>query len=123
MPGQTPRPLVAQAADADDLRELLAAVVEVLTPPYAATVGGEEVRSKILDDRLAVTLAVLEGVIAPDRPHWDSIPENTAFLRGAIAQYPAVGYVTQDVARARREAGMDYMASVTPQTAEEGAQG
>lgn len=116
-----PRPLVAEAADAAQLRELLAAVVEALDIPSAATLGGDEVRSAMLADRAMTTVVTLRAVVA-GLPRWATIANETAHLREHLGARPVRGYVTWETAQARREAGQDYMQSVTPQTPEEGGQ-
>lgn len=118
---KTPRPLVAEAADAAELRKLLAAVVEALDLPYAATVGGDEVRSKVVADRLMSVMVVMKAVVA-GLPRYTTIAAQVEHLRERVAEHPARGYVTWDTAIARREAGQDYMQSVTAQTPEEAAQ-
>jgi hypothetical protein len=110
MPEMTPRPLVALAADADDLRELLAVVLDALTPPHAATMAGAEVRNSLLIQRNVHVAIVLQSVLVPSsavgvRFHID-------YLRGKLAELPAEGYVTAEVARARQEAGENYAQSV-----------
>lgn len=114
---KTPRPLVAQAADAEHLRELLAVVLDALDIPYAATVGGDEVRSKVLADRMVPTRTVLRAVV----DGWATIRTQTEYLRKALAEHPARGYVTMATAEARRAAGEDFMESVRPRTPDEGA--
>jgi hypothetical protein len=109
MPEMTPRPLVALAADADELRELLAVVLDALTPPHAATMAGAEVRNSLLIQRNVHVAIVLQSVLVPSavgvRFHID-------YLRGKLAELPAEGYVTAEVARARQEAGENYMQAV-----------
>lgn len=116
-----PRPLVAEAAEAAELRELLAVVLEALDIPYAATMGGEEVRHKVLADRALRTVVTLRAVVE-GLPRYLTIRDEAESLRALLPVYPAVGYVTAVTARARREAGQDYMQSVTPQTPEERGQ-
>jgi hypothetical protein len=115
---KTPRPLVAEAADAAHLRELLAVVLEALDIPYAATMGGEEVRSKLIADRSMMTVITLRAVVE-GLPRYTTIAEQAAYLREHLGAHPVRGYVTWDTAVARREAGQDYMQSVKPQTPEE----
>jgi hypothetical protein len=109
MPEMTPRPLVALAADADELRELLAVVLDALTPPHAATMAGGDVRSRLLAQRTVHIAIVLQAAL---RPSAVGVRFHTDYLRGKLAELPAEGYVTAEVARARQEAGENYMQAV-----------
>lgn len=112
-----PVPLAAQAAEARHLRDALAAVQEALDLPFAATIGGEEIRAKLVHERALATMVTVRAILAADR--WLDIPREIAFLRGRLERHPVRGYVTDEVAKARRAAGQDYMQSVTPQTDDE----
>lgn len=115
----TPQSLLAEVVEGTRLRELLAVVLEGLDVPYAATVGGEEVRSKVVTDR-AMKIAVTLRAVVAGLPRYTTISAQTAYLREALEEHPARGYVTWETAMARREAGQDYMQSVTAQTPDEG---
>ena len=51
---------------AADLLDALTAVREALDIPHAATVGDDETRAKILDERLGHTVVMLQGILGRD---------------------------------------------------------
>src|ERR1700730_12173927 len=73
-------------------RDALEAVREALDIPHAATVGDEEIRAKILDQRLGHAVVMLAGILGED-PAPD-IPWSVAYLRARLAEHPAQGYKT-----------------------------
>ena len=75
-------------------RDALEAIREALDIPYAATVGDEEIRAKILDHRLGHAVAMLRGVLAEDIAA--DVPWSVAYLRAQLAKHPAEGYKTWD---------------------------
>jgi len=79
----------AAAADHD----ALAAILEALDIPYAASVGDEQIRAKILDARLMHTLIMLRGWLEDDRPGWQR-QHSLDYLRERLAEHPAAGYRT-----------------------------
>lgn len=60
--------------------------------PHAATVGDDETRAKILDERLGRTVAILGGILGRDTI--PDIPWSVAYLRARLAEHPAAGYKT-----------------------------
>lgn len=76
----------------DDLVDALRAVREALDIPHPATVGGGELRDRILRERVVHTVVMLRSVLEPDRS--PDIPWSTAYLRARLAEHPAEGYET-----------------------------
>ncbi|MFF3872933.1 hypothetical protein [Streptomyces sp. NPDC001978] len=69
-------------------RELLAAVLEALDIPHAATVGDEKVHDRILLNRVMDARIALEGVLCRgDDPGWSA-----DYLRHRLIEKPATGY-------------------------------
>jgi hypothetical protein len=79
-------------ADPAQLADALAAVREALDIPYAATVGDDEIRARILDQRLGHAVAMLQGIFGRDTV--PDIPWSAAYLRARLAEHPAQGYKT-----------------------------
>ncbi|MGP4092570.1 hypothetical protein [Streptomyces sp. KR55] len=76
------------APSVDELRELLAAVLEAIAIPHPATVGDGEVHGRILLDRVMDARVALEGVLQRgDEPGWSA-----DYLRERLAEKPATGY-------------------------------
>jgi hypothetical protein len=81
-------------------RDALAAVLEALDIPLAATVGDEEKRAGILGERVMHAVLALKELAGPVRdPGW-----TVAHLREQLAAHPAEGYRTWDEAVADRAA-------------------
>lgn len=77
------------AALPDDVRELLAAVVETLALPRGATLADEEARGQLLSDRAFPVVLALRDILA-DRPgNRRNIAWNAAYLRDVLAERPA----------------------------------
>ncbi|WP_416978680.1 hypothetical protein [Streptomyces sp. T028] len=93
----------------DELRELLAAVLEALDIPYAATVDAEDAYRRTLEERAMhakiALCSVLEG--HPLDTEW-----TTAYLRERLAEHPPTGYVTVDQARAALAEGKTWAQAV-----------
>lgn len=70
------------------LRDALQAVTEAVCIPFAATAGDEQVRAKILIERLMHLRTFLNRL--PD----DSLDWGIAYLRERLAEHPAEGYRT-----------------------------
>jgi hypothetical protein len=85
-PGATPDP--------SELLDALGVVREALDIPYAATVGGDETRAKILDQRLGHAVGMLRGILGEDATR--DVPWSVGYLRERLADYPATGYRTWD---------------------------
>ena len=88
----TPRPTAVSLPDARELLDALTAVREALDIPHAATVGDDETRAKILDERLGHTVVMLQGILGRDATV--DIPWSVGYLREQLAKYPAEGYKT-----------------------------
>jgi hypothetical protein len=88
--------------DARELLDALTAVREALDIPHAATVGDDETRAKILDERLGHTVVMLQGIL--DRDATVDIPWSAGYLREQLAKHPAEGYKTWDQAVAEMKA-------------------
>jgi hypothetical protein len=80
----------------------LTAVLKALDIPHAATVGDEEIRTKILLERVMHAAGTLERVLGDD-PYID-IPWQVAYLRARLAEHPATGYKTWDERMAELDA-------------------
>lgn len=91
-----------------ETRALVDAVLEALAIPYAATVGHEEARAKILNERLRHTLVMLQNLAARDV----DLAWSLEYLRERLAEYPPTGYVTHDQAAERLAAGASWMEAV-----------
>lgn len=93
---------------ADDLLDLLRAVREALDVPHAASRGGEEIRDKVLQQRLLCVGYVLGSVLNDDV----ILPAMARFLRMQTAEHPATGYVTHEQAQAAVKAGKSWSEAV-----------
>lgn len=102
---------------AAETRELLAAVLEAIDVPYAATTGGEETRARIMGERvmqLKVSLRPLaEASDRGDRYMDEVFTDGLAYLREQLAEMPAAGFVTHDQAQRRRAAGASWEDAVS----------
>jgi hypothetical protein len=92
----------ATTLTAAELLDALTAVREALDIPHAATVGDDETRAKILDQRTGHAVAMLRGIL--DRDPVADIPWSVAYLRERLAEHPASGYKTWDERVAELEA-------------------
>jgi hypothetical protein len=90
-----------------EARNALAAVLEALDTPHAATMGEEEKRAKILEERLGHTVVMLRSVLDPDRAGHPDVPWSIAYLRTQLAKHPATGYRTWDERVAELEAAKE----------------
>ena len=70
-------------------RDALAAVLEALDIPHAATVGERRTRDAILVERAGHARAMLVGILGGD-----DVPWSAAYLRARLAEHPAEGYKT-----------------------------
>jgi hypothetical protein len=96
-----PKNLLAEP-DACELLDALTAVREALDIPHAATVGDDETRAKILDERVGHTVTMLCGILGQDATV--DIPWSVGYLREQLAKHPAEGYKTWDEAVDEMEA-------------------
>lgn len=93
-----------------ETRAVIGVVLEALDIPYAATVAHEKTRTRILADRVMSTVVVLRGMVTRERPA--DLPGDLEYLREQLAAYPAEGYVTDEQARARCDAGATWPEAV-----------
>ena len=91
----TPEPDIHTALDA------LAAALEALDIPNAATVGDQRIRDAILVERAGHAKLMLTSVLGQDAhdPGWA-----VAYLRERLAEHPAEGYKTWDERMAELDA-------------------
>jgi hypothetical protein len=94
----------------DDIRNLLAAVLEALDIPHPATAGGTEVHDRVLNDRAMHATIALRSVL-DDKPLMDT-EWTTAYLREQLAKHPATGYVTVNQANAELAKGKTWSEAV-----------
>src|ERR1022692_752978 len=75
--------------------DALVVILEALDIPFAACAGDEEIRAKILNERLIHTLGMLREWLSPvgagdeHRAAW-----SLGYLREQLAKHPATGYRT-----------------------------
>lgn len=89
---------------ASNLRETLEAVREALDIPNAATVSEQEIRDRILLERVSYVTVMLVSVLDTDRSGHPDISWEVAYLRERLADYPAKGYRTWEQAMAGHDA-------------------
>lgn len=70
-------------------RDLLAAVLEALSIPHAATIGDTEIHDRILNDRAMHATIALEGALDG---HPLGIEWVTEYLRERLAEHQPTGY-------------------------------
>jgi hypothetical protein len=96
-----------------DYRPALKAIRDALTLPYAATAGGDEVRAKLLEQRLMYVTAFLRDVLDDPCPPF-GLTWEIRFLTERISRHPAAGqYVTDDQARAAMAQGASWIEATT----------
>ncbi|MBT2391659.1 hypothetical protein J7E87_20025 [Streptomyces sp. ISL-1] len=96
---------------ADELRGLLAAVLEALDIPHPATIGDSEVHHRILADRAMHAVIALRSALG-NRALLD-IEWTTEYLREQLVKHPATGYVTSDQTHAALAEGKTWSEAVT----------
>lgn len=84
-----PTPMTAPGKASDDVRDLLAAVLDALDIPHPATVGDTETHDRILNDRAMHAAIALRSAL---EDHPLGIEWTTQYLRERLAEHPAVGY-------------------------------
>lgn len=99
-----------------EVRDLLAVVLEMISPPHAVTVAGDRVRADTLTRRAISVEVVLRDLVDPNGPDWAALPAFTRTLQTALQRFPAEGYVTEALYTERRDAGMSYMDAVQEDT-------
>lgn len=81
-------------APGDDYWDALGAVREAIDIPHAGSTGDQEIRDRILIERVGHAVVLLRRILGEDA-HPD-IPWSVAYLRARLAEHPAVGYKTWD---------------------------
>lgn len=76
-----------------DYRSALEAVLEALDVPHAATVGDEEIRNRILLERVGHTVVMLKSMLRDEHPAPDAAWA-VSYLRAQLGEHPAEGYKT-----------------------------
>ncbi|MGW2169013.1 hypothetical protein ACWC1C_00610 [Streptomyces sp. NPDC001705] len=94
----------------DDVRQLLAVVLEALDLPHPATQGGSEVYDEIRSERATHVVVALRSVL-DDKPLMD-VAWTTDYLREQLAKHPATGYVTVAQAHAGLALGKTWSEAV-----------
>ena len=79
-------------------RDILEAVREAIDIPNAATVGDQEIRDKILVERVSHAVVMLQSIL--DEPSTTYIPWSVDYLSARLAERPAAGYRTWEQATA-----------------------
>ncbi|CAL9420865.1 hypothetical protein [Streptomyces sp. enrichment culture] len=80
--------MTGRYASAAELRDLLEAVRESIAIPFAATFGDDDIRARILADRVLHAVVALDNVLdRGDEPGWSA-----AYLRARLAEHPPTGY-------------------------------
>jgi hypothetical protein len=82
----------------DDLLDALRAVLEAIDIPNGATMGDQEIRDRILIERVRHTKILLTSILGEDSVR--DIPWSVSYLREQLAKHPAVGYRTWEEAMA-----------------------
>ena len=86
-----------------EYRDALEAVLEALDIPHAATVGHEEIRNRVLLERVGHTVVMLSAILDGEHPA-PGVPWSVAYLRARLAEHPAQGYKTWDERMAELDA-------------------
>lgn len=94
----------------DELRHLLAAVLEALDIPHPATVGDGEVHDRVLIDRVMHAKIAIRSTLDG---HPLDVGFTTNYLRERLAEHPPA-YVTDIQARAALAEGKTWHEAVQP---------
>lgn len=94
----------------DETVKVILAVLEGIAIPHASTVAHDETRTRVLHDRLMHVQVMLESLLGSACPNVD---DAVAYLREKLNEHPPIGYVTQNQARRRCEAGATWMQAVS----------
>ncbi len=76
------------------LVELIEVMIEAIDIPYAATTGDDEIRARILSQRMLVMLVSVKALFARDGLTRDA-GWTVGFIREQLAKFPATGYRTE----------------------------
>ncbi|MFD9319305.1 hypothetical protein ACFWDQ_16675 [Streptomyces sp. NPDC060053] len=101
----------------DDVRDLLAAVLEAIDLPHPATVGGAEAHDRLLNTRTVHARIALRNLL--DEGPALGLAWTAKYLRERLAEHPVAGYVTVDQAHAALDAGKTWTEAVTLLTEED----
>ncbi|MFJ2007386.1 hypothetical protein [Streptomyces chartreusis] len=101
----------------DDVRDLLAAVLEAIDLPHPATHAGAEVHDRLLATRVIQARIALRAALGNDAlslgPAWDA-----QYLREQLARHPVTGYVTAEQAQVALDEGKTWSEAVALPTGE-----
>lgn len=96
----------------DETRSVIDAVLEAIDIPYAATVGHDETRARILGQRIMALKVAFKLIADTGDRDADQLGRRLADLRESLADHPAEGYVTDQQAHERCEAGATWTEAV-----------
>ena len=94
----------------DDMVKLITSVLDAVTVPHAATVAGDETRTRILNARVTLvkmTLETLMGSACPD------VSDAMKDMEERLAEHPVIGFVSQKQAKRRLDAGATWSEAVS----------
>ena len=94
----------------NETRAVIGVVLDALDIPHAASAAHDEIRSRILHERVMHLVVILHNILRWNRVA--DLPADLAHLRSVLDEQPATGYVTDKQARARRAAGETWSESV-----------
>lgn len=89
-----------------EAQDALAAVLEALDIPHAATVGEDETRTRVLLERAGHTVVMLQSILRDEHPAPDAAWA-VSYLRDRLAEHPAEGYKTWAERMAELDAARD----------------
>ncbi|WP_228979677.1 hypothetical protein [Streptomyces sp. DH12] len=93
--GGASRRATGRDASAAELRTLLSAVRDAIAIPYAATIGDDEIRARIIADRVMHAQIALDNVLdRGDEPGWSA-----DYLRARLAEHPTSSYRHSEAGR------------------------
>lgn len=93
-------------------RQVLALVLDAVTLPFAATVGENEKRTRLMEQRLSEVGVFLRGYLTDQDDYLDQL--RAEMFAGRVATFPPVDYVTAEQAHARLAAGATWTEAVRP---------
>lgn len=94
----------------DDTVKLITGVLDAIAVPHAATVTGDETRTRVLNSRVTALKLVLETLLGSACP---DVSEAMEDLQTVLAEFPTIGYVTQRQAKQRLDAGASWSEAVS----------
>jgi hypothetical protein len=78
----------------EQLLAALQAVREAIDIPHPATAGDDEIRARILNERLGHAVVMLQNILGEDDGRTVDVPWSVEYLRARLAEHPAEGYKT-----------------------------